>query len=103
MKRLLAALLLIVSLNLVGFAPSGAHADVYGNLYPSTMIVTEVEDNLVIAEDFFGNVWGWYGSEEFDVNDMVSVILYDNGTDKIWDDEIVLVRWAGRLEGWCNR
>lgn len=67
--------------------------------YPRTMIVTEVdiEADLVILEDNVGFEWQFYGVEDWEVNDICSCIMNDNGTENITDDSIVMTRYNGNL------
>lgn len=70
-----------------------------GTLYPNTMKVTDITDlkdntQVIELEDYNGNVWE-YETDNTDlfINDTVSVILDDMGTDIIYDDEIVSIRY----------
>lgn len=67
--------------------------------YPRTMIVTEVdiEADLVTLEDNVGFEWQFYGVEDWEVNDICSCIMSDNGTEIITDDSIVMTRYNGNL------
>lgn len=67
--------------------------------YTSTMIVTNITDleddtQVIELEDYNGNVWEYEtDSTDLFINDTVSVILDDMGTDIIYDDEIVSIRY----------
>lgn len=67
------------------------------NCYATTGLITELnyETNEVIFENFNGYEYAFYGIEDWAVNDCVSVILYDNGTPEIFDDEVVDVKYSG--------
>lgn len=67
--------------------------------YPLTTIVTEVneETNVVSITDSKGFVWQFYGVEDWEKEDICSVIMNDNGTEDIFDDEIIEVRYGGRF------
>ena len=71
------------------------------NLYPQTFKVISVDyyENLVTVEDFNGNVWQFWGAEDWVENDICSAIMSDNGTDSIYDDSFVMVRYSGWIEG----
>lgn len=70
-----------------------------GTLYPNTMKVTDIIDlkdntQVIELEDYNGNVWEYEtDSTDLFINDTVSVILDDMGTDIIYDDEIVSIRY----------
>lgn len=65
--------------------------------YPKTMIVTEVneESDTVILIDNEGFEWEIYGVEDWEIGDIGSCIMNDNGTEDITDDEIVDIRYGG--------
>lgn len=63
-------------------------------LYANTCQVVDIEsDNVVVVEDVSGHVWAFEGSEDYDINDYVSLIMYNNGTDEVVDDIIISVRY----------
>lgn len=61
-----------------------------GNYYARTTIVVEVDRNndLVTVEDSTGNRWQFYGAEDWQEGDCASLLMWDNGTDTILDDEV---------------
>lgn len=65
--------------------------------YPQTMTVVQVDiaTDTVTCEDATGNLWQFKGVEDWQVNDIVSMIMNDNGTEEVFDDEIVKVRYNG--------
>ena len=50
--------------------------------------VVEIEDDLVVVEDFGGDLWEVY-ADGYQVGDNVKVYVDDNGTSTYNDDEIV--------------
>lgn len=66
--------------------------------YPLTTIVTGVDlkNNTIYVTDKSGFVWGFYGAEEWRINDFCSLIMNDNGTEEIFDDTIIEVRHGWR-------
>lgn len=70
------------------------------NLYPQTFVVVSVDysENLVTVKDFNGFLWQFYGTEDWIENDICSAIVYDNGTESIFDDEIVSIHYTGWIE-----
>lgn len=67
-------------------------------LYPKSGIVTEVNipANTVTVTDANGNGWAFYGTEDYEVGDAVAMIMDSKGTETIYDDEIVTVRYERR-------
>lgn len=74
-----------------------AKIDTTSNLYCQTMIVTALidEDDAVILTDANGNNWSFEGIEDWHVGDVASVLMNNNGTVNIYDDEIVNVHCSG--------
>ncbi len=71
------------------------------NFYPNTFVVVEIDEKLdvVTCVDFNGEEWSFYGTEDWLVGDFVSAIMTDNGTNEIYDDEFVTVKYSGWLRG----
>lgn len=72
-------------------------------LYPETARVVEVdyENDLVTVETFCGFLFAFEGCEDWAVGDCASLIMNDNGTEKIFDDEIVMAQYGGwELVNW---
>lgn len=70
--------------------------------YPQTFVVDLVnhEQSYIILVDFNGNEWIWEDVEDFDCGDIIAAIMEERGTPTIYDDEIVMIRYAGYMEGW---
>lgn len=70
--------------------------------YALTTKVVELdnENDIVMCEDFNGNLWEFYGCEDWQIDDIASLLMDDNGTPTIYDDEIVSARYNGTFEGW---
>lgn len=73
----------------------------YADIYPTTMIVVELDNqhDIVICEDFNGNQWAFEGIEDWCIGDIVSMIMDDMGTESIYNDTIIMVRYSGYMEG----
>ena len=71
-------------------------------LYPLTTKVVELdrENDVVTCEDFNGNLWEFEGCEDWQDGDICSLLMNNKGTEKIYDDEIVLAQYNGTFEGW---
>lgn len=65
--------------------------------YPCTMTVTRVDytTDVVTITTYGGDDFQFEGCEDWFVGDICSTIMFDNGTESIYDDEIVSVRYCG--------
>lgn len=75
------------------------------SLYPMMCVVTEVDyaTDIVTIVNFTGFIYQFYGCEDWDVDDICSCIMSDNGTPPIFDDEVISVKYDGWIEGWLER
>ena len=75
--------------------------EVEHNYYAQTTVVVELdrENDEVICVDFNGEEWVFIGIEDWMVGDYASMVMDDMGTELIFDDEIVSVRYDGWLDG----
>jgi len=66
-------------------------------LYPETARVIEVnyEEDTVTVETFNGFTFIFEGCEDYAEGDGVALIMEDNDTEKVYDDEIIMVRYCG--------
>ena len=105
MKKNIAIIIVVVlSLSMIA-----CHADVLintvdefsFNIYPLCGIVTEInyEEDYIVIEDFYGNIWIFEGIEDWAENDVVAMIMDDHGTERIEDDIIIDIRYCGTIEG----
>ena len=67
--------------------------------YPMTARVYQIdrESDIVTIENASGFLFDFYGVEDWQEDDIVSCIMNDNGTETIYDDVIVSVRYGGRF------
>lgn len=67
------------------------------DLYPTAGVITEVnrEADTVTFTDANGNAWSFYGAEDWMEGDTCAAIMDRRGTDTIYDDAIVAVRYCG--------
>lgn len=67
------------------------------DLYARSMQVTgfDLTSNLVIVEDGSGCVWAFQGIEDWHLHDSCLCVMDSNGTEEIFDDRIVNVRYDG--------
>lgn len=103
MKKALALALTIIMVS----APVSAAPTTDGeckDLYPLTGIVTEVEymedTDLITMTTANGNQFSWYtdSTDDWFINDLASCIMNSNGTDEVYDDEIVDAHYTGTLD-----
>ena len=92
MKKLIITALLTTSMALGTFSNSKE--------YPTcgTVVSVNHETDVVVFEDFNGLRWGFKGAEDWMVDDIIAVIMNDQGTETIFDDEIVDVKYCGYVE-----
>ena len=66
-------------------------------IYPQTYIITEIDkaNDLVTIETCTGYEYQFYGIEDYYEGDLVSCIMYTNGTETITDDVILTHRYSG--------
>lgn len=98
-EKLFALLTLAIALLVLTFAviipvPSNAENT---NLYPLCGVVVEVNhfSNTVTIRDFTGNLWSFYGAEDWACGDIAACIMDDMNTEIIYDDMIISVRYCG--------
>lgn len=68
-----------------------------GWYYPLTTQVVELDPSadVVVCVDGAGNLWEFYGVEDWQVGDFASLLMDSKGTPSIYDDEIMMARYAG--------
>lgn len=62
------------------------------NLYVMRAAVAQIDKDLVICEDTNGEAWSFEGADEWAKDDEVILLMNDNNTEEIYDDEIIDVR-----------
>lgn len=86
MKKLLAMLAIVMQLTAAGL------------IYPATMQVTDVSNDLVTMETATGFVYQMH-ADDYNNGDLVSCIMFSNGTTDITDDIILAARYSGFYMG----
>ena len=82
----------------------GSSGNVYFNtiedIYPETAIITEtdLETDLVTVETLNGNIFEFYGVEDYTTGDIVSMIMDSNKTETVTDDIILSVKYSGYFQ-----
>lgn len=83
MKKLIAALIAAASLASAGL------------IYPTTMQITKIDGDLVTMETATGFAYEMLGAEDYEAGDLISVLMFNNGTKYITDDVILSVQYSG--------
>jgi len=67
-----------------------------GWYYALTACVVEVDrdNDTVLCEDSTGNLWEFYGAEDWQESDCASLLMNSKGTATIYDDEIENARYS---------
>ena len=68
------------------------------DLYGLTTVITDITDDTVTCIDFNGNEWQFTGAEDWAVNDIAALVMFNNGTPEIEDDEIITATYSGWTE-----
>ena len=65
------------------------------NIYPLLTTITEVDRNkdLVTVEDNNGFIWQFEGTDDWEEGDLCNCLMNSKGTEKIFDDEIIMTRY----------
>lgn len=67
-----------------------------GAIYPETMKVTSIQGGIARMETSTGHIYDM-DADDYEVDDLVSLIMYDNGTPEVTDDIILSARYAGQF------
>jgi hypothetical protein len=64
----------------------------HNNIYDLNTVVigTDLLTDTVYALDTTGNIWSFYGVEDWDVGDGCRLQMYDNRTPQIIEDDVIL-------------
>lgn len=52
-------------------------------------------NDTVTVEDYNGNLWSFVGVEDWAIDDTCAMVMNDKGTESIYDDEVINVRFEG--------
>ena len=74
----------------------------YGLIYPATMQIVDIDYNtdVVTLETSTGFTYEMTGAEDYNRGDLVSLVMWSNGTDVITDDIILSARYSGYSLFW---
>lgn len=79
----------LIAAAMIALAAQTAKADVYGSL----LKVLAIEDDVVVLVDGMGYTWEWEDSDDIYVGEYYSAVYDDCGTESIFDDEIINLRY----------
>lgn len=65
-----------------------------GLIYPATMQVTDVSNDLVTLATSTGFIYQMH-ADDYEKGDLVSLVMFSNGTTDITDDIILSARYSG--------
>ena len=112
MKNFIITLILLSAILVVGLTgclvftntlrPAEDQTNVEENNYALTtkVVMIDYPTDVVWCKDFNGNIWEFYGCEDWAIGDIASLLMNDKGTENIEDDEIMSARYNGTFEGW---
>lgn len=72
----------------------------FENIYPETAIIQEVntDTDLVMVQTLSGNIFEFYGVEDYSTGDIVSMIIDSGSTPEVTDDKILSVKYSGYIQ-----
>lgn len=96
MKKIIAMVLVVILTLMMVQVATACNEQPEVNRYALTTKVVEFDfdEDAVICEDCNGNLWAFYGIEDWDIGDCASLVMNDNGTEIIYDDIIENVRYS---------
>lgn len=62
--------------------------------YAQIFQVVEIENDTIHLINWHGEEWLWDGAEDWEIGDYVAAIMDTNGTEIIYDDIIVSLRYT---------
>ena len=65
-----------------------------GLIYPTTMQITDISGDVVTLETATGFVYQMQ-ADDYEKGDLVSLVMFSNGTTDITDDIILAARYSG--------
>ena len=106
MKRITLALVLVLvvlastACGMYYYGKVNGQNEMMSHAYPMIATVVRVEYNhdTVVVEDDYGHQWAFIGCDDWCEGDVTALIMDDNGTELIYDDVIMDVRYAGWVE-----
>lgn len=97
-KKIIAAVVATALVSISGTAifSEARHKKNINNYYATTLRIKDFnfKSDIILMEDSVGNIWEAKGIEDWELDDVVSALMYDNRTTSIYDDEIVSMRYS---------
>lgn len=75
-------------------------------VYPRAAVVTELDcdSDILTVEDAGGIVWKLSGCEDYDIGDVVAMLMQEDGNpDTIRDDLVVVAHYAGNVLAYAEQ
>lgn len=79
----------LITAGALALTASTASADFYSTLFR----VEQIEQNTATLIDCNGFLWLYDEPEDMEIDDYYTAVMDDNGTDEIFDDRIVSLRY----------
>ena len=86
MRKIILVLTILILATLLALSVSACGKS---TLYPETGKVVEICNDTVSVETSTGNIFEFYGSEDWSIGDCVSMTMDSCGTPKVKDDMVV--------------
>ena len=99
-QKIIIIILAILSVAVIGlgvaWAIRGTAKAAKPHYYALATEVVEInrETDVVTCEDCNGNLWEFYGAEDWEIGDNANLLMNSKGTPKIEDDEICGATYA---------
>ena len=97
-KKIIAAVVATALVSISGTAifSEARYKKNINNYYATTLRIKDFnfKSDIILMEDSVGNIWEAKGIEDWELDDVVSALMYDNRTTSIYDDEIVSMRYS---------
>lgn len=92
---LAAMVVVIMGFAVAGFWYTATTAKTETKVYPLLTTVTGVDrdKDLVTVEDNNGFIWQFEGADDWEEGDLCNCLMDSRGTEKIFDDEIIMTRY----------
>lgn len=96
LKGFLIISIVVIAVVLFLLLITGTVKDTIKVMYPETAIVVglDYDSDIVTVRNYNGHLWEFNGCEDYAIDDVVGMIMFDNGTREISDDQIIDVRYT---------
>ena len=66
-----------------------------GLIYPETMEVISTKNDVLTMQTSTGHIYEKEDADGWNVGDLASVLMFSNGTPKVYDDVILAAKYSG--------